>query len=173
MTETRQYSAAEVERMMKLQDVLLKAMAKKITWWDAAEIIGVSDRTMRRWRERIEEGWYAARSPIQIRAGQPWKRRDRGSRGKPQAGFPPLPPSLGNLANNARFPLSHRCGSGCPWSKEDEQTQIGKPKGIKRPHVLFRTDHVLIKADNLTCYRHGYRRHQYNLSLFPGRRTAP
>jgi transposase len=41
--------------MMKLQDVLLKAMAKKITWWEAAEIIGVTDRTMRRWRERLEE----------------------------------------------------------------------------------------------------------------------
>jgi hypothetical protein len=35
-----QYSAAEVERMMKLQDVLLKAMAKKISWGTAAEIIG-------------------------------------------------------------------------------------------------------------------------------------
>jgi len=43
---------------MKLQDVLLKAMAKKITWWDAAEIIGVTDRTMRRWRERLEEHGY-------------------------------------------------------------------------------------------------------------------
>ena len=32
---------------MKLQDVLLKAMAKKISWADAAEIIGVSCRTMR------------------------------------------------------------------------------------------------------------------------------
>ncbi len=42
--------------MMKLQDVLLKAMAKKISWADAAEIIGVSCRTMRRWRERMEEG---------------------------------------------------------------------------------------------------------------------
>jgi hypothetical protein len=29
--ETRQYSAAERERMMKLQDVLLKAISKKIT----------------------------------------------------------------------------------------------------------------------------------------------
>src|SRR5450756_2388332 len=47
-----------MERMMKLQDVLLKAMAKKITWWDAAEIIGVSDRTMRRWRERLEQDGY-------------------------------------------------------------------------------------------------------------------
>ena len=44
---------------MKLQDVLLKAMAKKITWWEAAEIIGVTDRTMRRWRERLEEHGYA------------------------------------------------------------------------------------------------------------------
>lgn len=43
---------------MKLQDVLLKAMAKKITWWAAAEIIGVSDRTMRRWRERFEQDGY-------------------------------------------------------------------------------------------------------------------
>lgn len=44
---------------MKLQDVLLKAMAKKITWWSAAEIIGVSDRTMRRWRERLESDGYS------------------------------------------------------------------------------------------------------------------
>ena len=44
---------------MKLQDVLLKAMAKKITWWEAAEIIGVRDRTMRRWRERLEEDGYS------------------------------------------------------------------------------------------------------------------
>ncbi|MBV9082586.1 MAG: ISNCY family transposase [Acidobacteriaceae bacterium] len=45
--------------MMKLQDVLLKAMAKKITWWEAAEIAGVTDRTMRRWRERLEEHGYS------------------------------------------------------------------------------------------------------------------
>jgi transposase len=47
-----------MERMMKLQDVLLKAMAKRISWADAAEIIGVTDRTMRRWRERLEEHGY-------------------------------------------------------------------------------------------------------------------
>jgi len=55
----KQYPAAEVERMMKLQDVLLKAMAKKITWWSAAEIIGVTPRTMRRWRERLAEDGYS------------------------------------------------------------------------------------------------------------------
>jgi transposase len=57
--ETWQYSAAEMERMMKVQDVLLKAMAKKITWWAAAEILGVTDRTMRRWREKLEKDGYA------------------------------------------------------------------------------------------------------------------
>ena len=45
--------------MMKVQDVLLKAMAKKLTWWAAAEIVGVTDRTMRRWRQRLETDGYS------------------------------------------------------------------------------------------------------------------
>src|SRR5713226_790473 len=48
-----------MERMMKVQDVLLKAMAREITWWAAAEILGVTDRTMRRWREKLEKDGYA------------------------------------------------------------------------------------------------------------------
>src|SRR3974377_559725 len=52
------YSMAAVERAMKVQEVMLRAMAKKITWWQAAEIIGISDRQMRRWRERYEEFGY-------------------------------------------------------------------------------------------------------------------
>jgi transposase len=47
-----------MERMMKLQDVILKALAKRITWLEAAEIIGVCDRTMRRMRERYQEFGY-------------------------------------------------------------------------------------------------------------------
>jgi len=43
---------------MKVQEVILKAMAGSLKWWEAAEIIGVTDRTMRRWRERYEEGGY-------------------------------------------------------------------------------------------------------------------
>ena len=52
------YRKAAVERAMKVQEVILRAMAKKITWWQAAEILGISDRSMRRWRERYEEGGY-------------------------------------------------------------------------------------------------------------------
>jgi transposase len=69
----KQYSAAETERMMKLHDVLLKAMAKKITWWEAAEIIGVTDRTMRRWRERLERDGYSGL--VDRRKGRPSDKR--------------------------------------------------------------------------------------------------
>ena len=33
-------------------------MAKRITWRQAAEIVGISDRSMRRWRERYQEFGY-------------------------------------------------------------------------------------------------------------------
>jgi transposase len=62
-----------MERIMKLQEVLLRAMAKKITWWQAAEIIGVTDRTMRRWRERLERDGYSGLADR--RKGKPSGRR--------------------------------------------------------------------------------------------------
>jgi hypothetical protein len=43
-----------MERMMKLQDVILKAMAKKITWIAAAEIAGMSVRNMQRKRANYQ-----------------------------------------------------------------------------------------------------------------------
>src|SRR5207248_10841967 len=33
--------------------------AGKLKWWEAAEIMGVTDRTMRRWRERLQEHGYS------------------------------------------------------------------------------------------------------------------
>jgi transposase len=55
----QQFRAAEMERVMKIQEVILKAMAGKLKWWEAAEIIGVTDRTMRRWRKQYEEQGYS------------------------------------------------------------------------------------------------------------------
>ena len=51
----QKWPAAEMERVMKVQEVIMKAMAGKLKWFEAAEILGVTDRTMRRWRERMEE----------------------------------------------------------------------------------------------------------------------
>jgi len=47
-----------MERMMKLQDVILKAMAKKLSWIEAAEIAGMSVRNMQRMRARYQEHGY-------------------------------------------------------------------------------------------------------------------
>jgi transposase len=49
------YPRAAVERAMKVQEVMLRAIARKITWYQAAEILGITDRHLRRWRERYEE----------------------------------------------------------------------------------------------------------------------
>jgi transposase len=47
-----------MERAMKIQEVILRAISKQITWIQAAEIIGVRPRTMRRWRYRYEQHGY-------------------------------------------------------------------------------------------------------------------
>jgi transposase len=67
------YPRAAVERMMKVQEVILRAMAKKITWWQAAEIIGMSDRNMRRLHWRYREHGYDGL--IDRRVGQPSSKR--------------------------------------------------------------------------------------------------
>ena len=41
-----------MERAIKLQDVMLRAMAKRITWFQAAEILGISCRQTQRWKTR-------------------------------------------------------------------------------------------------------------------------
>src|SRR5215469_10759511 len=64
---------AAMERAMKIQEVILRAMAKKITWWQAAEIIGISDRQMRRWRERHAE--HSKDGLLDRRRGQPSPKR--------------------------------------------------------------------------------------------------
>ena len=44
---------------MMAQEVILKAAAGKLTWREAAEIMGITERTMRRWRERLNEHGYS------------------------------------------------------------------------------------------------------------------
>ena len=43
---------------MKVQEVILRAASGEITWIQAAHILGVRDRTMRRWKRRYEEHGY-------------------------------------------------------------------------------------------------------------------
>jgi transposase len=58
MTPEALVPARDVERMMKLQDVILKAMAKKLSWLEAAEIAGMSVRNRQRKRQAYVEYGY-------------------------------------------------------------------------------------------------------------------
>lgn len=52
------YPGPAVERAMKVQAVILKAISGQFQWWQAAEILGVSCRTMRRWKARYQQRGY-------------------------------------------------------------------------------------------------------------------
>ena len=65
--------SAAAERAMRVQEVILKAMAKLITWWQAAEILGIHVRTMRRWRGRYQRMGYDGL--VDRRKGRPSEKR--------------------------------------------------------------------------------------------------
>lgn len=67
------YPRAAVERAMKLQEVLFRATAGKIKWWQAAEMIGISERQMRRWKKRYEASGFDGL--LDLRRGTPSRRR--------------------------------------------------------------------------------------------------
>src|SRR5688572_32168648 len=46
------YPARVLERAMKIKEVITRAMSGAINWIQAAEILGMSDRQLRRWRKR-------------------------------------------------------------------------------------------------------------------------
>ena len=53
------YPESVWERAMTVQAVILKAVSGEIHWFRAADILGWSPRTLRRWRERYEAYGYA------------------------------------------------------------------------------------------------------------------
>ena len=48
------YSSTAVERAMKVQEVILRALSGALTWLQAADILGIHPRSLRRWRARYE-----------------------------------------------------------------------------------------------------------------------
>lgn len=54
----QEWTKKGVIKAMKIQEVILKAMGKEILWSEAADMIGVSYRTMKRWKARyLKEGY--------------------------------------------------------------------------------------------------------------------
>jgi transposase len=68
-----EYPAVAWERAMRLQEVMLKAISGELHWFRAAEILGMSDRGLRRWRQRYEQ--YGYDGLLDRRSGKPSIRR--------------------------------------------------------------------------------------------------
>src|SRR3972149_3447648 len=50
------YIQAAVERAMKIQEVICRALAGTLTWLQAADSVGIHSRSLRRWRARYQAG---------------------------------------------------------------------------------------------------------------------
>jgi hypothetical protein len=52
------YAVIAVERAMKLQEVMLRAMSGELSWLQAADMLGMHPRSLRRWRARQQRVGY-------------------------------------------------------------------------------------------------------------------
>lgn len=68
-----EFRASAVERAMKIQEVILRAMSGELSWLQAAHIMRMSPRTLRRWRWRMEHDGYDGL--LDRRTGRPSPRR--------------------------------------------------------------------------------------------------
>ena len=71
------YEPAAVERAMKVQEVILKAMAGQMTWLQAAEVLRIRPRTLRRWKWKMER--FGVQGLFDRRCQVPSQRRVPGS----------------------------------------------------------------------------------------------
>jgi hypothetical protein len=71
------YSRAAVERAMKVHEVILRARAKKMTWVQAAEVLKIRPRTLRRWKWKMDH--YGVQSLVDRRCRVPSQRRVPGT----------------------------------------------------------------------------------------------
>lgn len=64
------YPVPQVERAMKVQEVILRAIDGRLKWYEAAEILGISDRQMRRKRRYERLGYDGL---LDRRQKRPWR----------------------------------------------------------------------------------------------------
>jgi transposase len=67
------FPSSAVERAMQIKEVLLRAMNKEYSWLQAAEILGITPRGLRRLRQRMEQFGY--QGLVDMRRGRPSPRR--------------------------------------------------------------------------------------------------
>src|SRR5438309_3642223 len=67
------FAAAAMERAMKVQEVIMRALSGALTWLQAADILGIDPRRLRRWRAGYEK--HGVVGLYDGRRGQPSRRK--------------------------------------------------------------------------------------------------
>ena len=67
------YLRSEVERAIKVQEVIMKVFSGQLLWMEAAEILGFSCRTIRRWKRRYELMGYDELFGRRRQSPSPWR----------------------------------------------------------------------------------------------------
>src|SRR5881396_29902 len=67
------FAAAAVERAMKVQEVIMRALSGALSWLQAADILEIDPRSLRRWRARYEA--HGVLGLYDGRRGQPSRRK--------------------------------------------------------------------------------------------------
>ncbi|MPY89751.1 MAG: helix-turn-helix domain-containing protein, partial [Luteitalea sp.] len=65
------YAQAAWEQAMRMQDVILRAISGELHWFTVADILGMTPRNLRRWRERYERWGY--NGLVDQRRCPPWE----------------------------------------------------------------------------------------------------
>jgi len=71
------YPPSQWERTMQIQEVFQKASHQAITWREAAQILGVDERTLRRWKHTVEESGFQALLDRRTRRPSPRRAPER------------------------------------------------------------------------------------------------
>jgi hypothetical protein len=127
----------------------LRAMTRKITWYQAAETIGISDRQMRRWGERYQEFGYDRL--FDRRRGQPHPHS------LAQVSVHRTDANLGHSAEPLRIFNRHR-GSGHPLSPATPpymRVRIRRFSSVELGHVQQPRKTERVEVCNRKCRLQG------------------
>jgi len=92
-----------LERAMQIKDVLLRAMNKEYSWLQAADILGITPRGVRRLRQRMERFGY--QGLVDMRHGRPSPRSSAYQTSTAHTAPPDVPLIL-TISNSSAIPAS-------------------------------------------------------------------
>ena len=160
------YPGAAVEQAMRMQEVICRAISGQVHWFQAAEILGVSVRTMSRWKTYYEKWGYdglldrrrrtwTGRSASGTARGGSVGTKARGHRPKERRGKRPgrlregRPVHPAGAVENAQiaFPTA-------PWTAPTTRRPQTAQALLRISCQKKQENYEVHKTGQITCYRH-------------------